>query len=110
MFESLRKAMLIGLGAAAMSRDKLRQAIDDLVARGEVTTEEGRKLYDELAARAEEERSNWSERITKQLRDMLRNLGLAEASQISALEAKIDALEQRLNEIAPCRPGRESSD
>ncbi len=109
MFETLRKAMLIGLGAAAMSRDKLRQAIDELVAKGEVTREEGRKLYDELVARADDERRNWSERVANQLRDMLKNLGLAEANQVSALEAKIDALERRLDEITPGRRRRPST-
>jgi len=104
MFESLRRMMLFSLGAADMAADKMRQMIDDFVARGEVTVEEGRKLYDEFAARAEEQRRTATERIRNQVRDMLKELGVADRAQMAAIESRIEGLENKLEEISKALP------
>ncbi|MHB1000204.1 MAG: phasin family protein [Armatimonadota bacterium] len=100
MFETLRKVMLFGLGAAAMSRDKMQQAIDDLVARGEVTIDEGKKLYDELSSRVEEQGRTANEQIKSQIRDTLKDMGVADRTQIAMLESRIEALEMRVRELS----------
>ncbi len=100
MFESLRKMMLIGLGAADMAADKLKQTVDDFVERGEISMEEGRKLYSELLSRADEQRKTANERIKNQVRDILRELGVADRTQIAMLESRIDALERKIDQAA----------
>lgn len=101
MFNAFRKVMLMGLGAAAMSRDKIREIVDELVAKGEVSREEGKKLYEELMAKAEEEGRNLNERIRGQIRGALKDLGLAERSQVAALERRIAKIEKKLEALAP---------
>lgn len=99
MFESLRKLMYIGLGAAVMSRDKVKQAIDEMVSRGEVSAEEGRKLYDEMISRAEEETRNLNDRIRGQVRQYLTEAGIADRNQIEVLARRVDALEYRIDQL-----------
>lgn len=99
MLESLRKLMYIGLGAAAMSRDKVKQAIDEMVSRGEVSSEEGHKLYDEIMNRAEEEARSLNDRIKSQVRQYLTDAGVADRSQIEALASRIDELERRIDQV-----------
>ena len=108
MFETLRKLLLFGLGAAAVSADKIREVVDDLVKRGEITAEEGRKMYEELMCRTEEERRKLNERIRAQIRDTLKEIGVADRTQIAALETRIAALEQKIETMsaAPPRPGK----
>ena len=110
MFETLRKAMLFGVGAAAMSWDKVRQVIDDLVERGEITTEEGKKLYTELTARIEEEGRSMNERIRTQVRTMLKELGVADRAQVAMLESRIEALERKIHESAATQGGPETAE
>lgn len=100
MFESLRKMMLIGVGAADMATDKLRQMVDDFVERGEISMEEGRKLYNELMSRADEQRRTANERIKSQVRDILKELGVADRTQIAMLESRIDSLERKIDQMA----------
>jgi len=104
MLETLRKVLLLGLGAAAVSADKIREVIDDLVKRGEMTAEEGRKLCAEMLARSEEERRKLNERIREQIRDMLKELGVADRTQVAAMEERIAALEQKVGELGPEKP------
>lgn len=98
MFEMIRKVMFVGMGAAAMSWDKMREMLDDLVSRGDLTAEEGKKLYSEMTQRAEEQGRDASQRMNAQLRQMLADLGVASGDRISALERRIEALEQRIRE------------
>lgn len=63
MFSSLKKTLLASLGAVAFTRDRLQQAIDDLVARGAITREQGKKVFENLIARGEEESEELSRRI-----------------------------------------------
>ncbi|HET6453377.1 MAG TPA: phasin family protein [Armatimonadota bacterium] len=100
MFESLRKMMLIGVGAADMAADKLRQMVDDFVERGEISMEEGRKLYNELLSRADEQRQTANERIKTQVRETLKDLGVADRTQVAMLESRIDSLERKIDQMA----------
>lgn len=96
MFETLRRAVLFGLGAADMAADKIRQSVDELVARGEMSADEGRKLYDEMTSRVEEQGRSLNDRVKSQVRTMLREMGVADRAQIAMLESRIEALERRL--------------
>ena len=100
MFEQLRKMMLIGVGAADMAADKLRQMVDDFVERGEISMEEGKNLYSELISRADEQRKSANERIKNQIRNTLKELGVADRTQIAMLESRIDALERKIDQMA----------
>ena len=99
MLENLRKMLYLGLGAAAMSRDKIRELIDDLEKRGDVTAEEGKKLYAEVTSRAEEQGRAMNERIRTQICDSLKGMGLADRNQIGLLESRFEALERKVNEL-----------
>lgn len=99
MFETIRKVMYLGLGAAAVSVDMARKWIDDLVARGEITRDEGRKLYEEYVSRIEEEGRKLDERIRGQVRDVLREMGLADQSQFTMLETRVAVLERKVEEL-----------
>lgn len=97
MFDALRRAMLFGLGAADMAADKIRQAVDDMVARGEMSADEGRSFYEEVTSRLEEQGRGLNERIRGQMRSMLKEMGVADRSQIAMLESRVETLERRLN-------------
>ncbi|MEE1297077.1 MAG: phasin family protein [Bifidobacterium sp.] len=50
--EGLRKVFLAGVGALATTADKGREIINDLVQRGELTVDQGKKLNSELSHKA----------------------------------------------------------
>lgn len=46
--EGVKKIMLAGIGAVAVTAERSRELIDELVAKGELTVEQGRILNEEL--------------------------------------------------------------
>ena len=96
MFETLRRLMYFGLGAAAMSADKFKQFVDELVSRGDVTAEEGKKLYEEYTSRLEDEGKSVNEKLRSQVQSMMREMGLADRGQIAMLETRVAALERKI--------------
>ena len=99
MFETARKAMYIGMGAAAMSWDRMKEMIDDMVSQGDITADEGKRLYTEFTSKAEEHGKHASDRMRSQMREMLTDMGVAEQSYVASLERRIDALEMRLSHL-----------
>ena len=49
--ESLKKLLLIGIGTAAVTAEKSKEVLDDLVKKGELTVEQGKVLNKELKQR-----------------------------------------------------------
>ncbi|MBR2729660.1 MAG: hypothetical protein IKD92_07350 [Lachnospiraceae bacterium] len=46
--DGLKKFLLVGIGAAAITVEKSQQIVDDLVKKGEITVEQGKELNKEL--------------------------------------------------------------
>ena len=46
--DGLKKIILLGIGAAAMTAEKSQQIVDELVKKGELTVEQGKELNQEL--------------------------------------------------------------
>ncbi len=46
--DGLKKLVLMGIGAAALTAEKSQQLVDELVKRGEITVEQGKELNQEL--------------------------------------------------------------
>ena len=49
--EGIRKALMAGIGIAAVTVEKSKDIIDEMVKKGEVTIEEGKKLKEEMKAK-----------------------------------------------------------
>ena len=96
MMDLLKKTLAFGMGAAALSAEKLKQFADDMVARGEMTSEEAGKFVDDVSKRADDEKRTVQEWVREQMSKMLQQVGAAESARVEALEQRIAALEERL--------------
>lgn len=97
MWDLLKKSLAFGIGAAAITGDRLREIVDEAVSRGEMSTEDGKKFLDEARTRGEEERQNMQNWIREQVTRILREAGAAEKSHVETLEKRIMELEKRLS-------------
>ena len=52
--DNMKKIMLAGIGAVAVTAEKSREVIDELVTKGELTVEQGKILNEELKHRVKE--------------------------------------------------------
>ncbi len=95
IFEIIRNAMLAGFGA----QEKVKEFVDELVKKGELSESQGAKLVKEWAEKAEK----GSEDITKTLSDVvartLEKMNLPTKEDIEALDKKLKALSTRVKKI-----------
>ncbi len=100
MTNFIEKGMLLGLGVLTLTRDKVAQAVNNLVEEGEVQEEEAANIIDKLVARGEEERQELRRLIREELDKARASVPLATRKDIEVLSEKIDALSDRLDDIS----------
>ena len=95
----LKRTFDFGLGAAALSVEKLKSFADEMVSRGEMTSDDARKFVDDVAAKADEQKRSLNEWIAEQVSKVLQQAGAAEAAHVDRLETRVSSLERRVTEL-----------
>jgi poly(hydroxyalkanoate) granule-associated protein len=116
VFEVLRKLMLAGVGAMALSRDEAEQFVNRLVERGELAQKDAQKLIDESMERfrhtaqppAEHLQANVANlgtQVETSLEQFLNRLNIPSKRDIDELSAKIAQLAARVEELRRTQDG-----
>ncbi len=101
--EELKKIVLAGIGAVAVTAEKSREIVDELVKKGEITVAEGKVLNEELTRKMKDKvhdviRDHVSVTVTKTeeqtAQDVLNHLDKMSAEELSAIKAKLAELEK----------------
>ena len=94
MIDLVKKMLLIGVGLASMTREKLEEIASDLVKKGELTEKEGRELIDEMMAKSKDAKTEMESWIEKLLTDTLNRLNIPTRKDIQELKQRIAILEK----------------
>ena len=101
--EDLKKIMLAGIGAVAVTSEKSMELIDDLVKKGQVTVEKGKELNEELKRNIKTKVQDTINEhvnvtvVTKEDENILDKLDTLSEEELQAIKAKLDALEKQKN-------------
>lgn len=98
MFETLRDAAKIGMGAIWLSRENIRTFTDELIEMGRVSKEEGERLFEEIGDSQEEYKSKLNELVDSAVQKALDTSGLARKSQVEELRNRVAELELKLKD------------
>jgi polyhydroxyalkanoate synthesis regulator phasin len=96
IWDALERAAYTGLGLAALTKDKLDEAVETLKKERGLTDDEGRRLAEELKDGAETARRNLDDRVDAAVERAYRRLNLATRADIETLQARIEELEGQL--------------
>gem|GEM_PF-795345 len=107
MIETIKKAVLAGVGAAAITTEKAEKALGELVEKGKLSATEARDAAKKVADSGKEEFESASETLQGKFEDLLARAGRGQKERIEALETKVAALEERL---AALEGGQEGED
>ncbi len=94
--DAMKKVMLIGVGLAAATRDKIEEVIGELVKKGELSEKEGREMAEALLERSKKIKDEMEKKIEKGVADALARLNIPTRKDWSDLKARIEALEKEL--------------
>jgi polyhydroxyalkanoate synthesis regulator phasin len=98
---------LVGVGAAALTKDRVQGLVEEFVRRGELSSEEGRDLVDKLVHRSRDEARSAMKKADSSVQSTLKDLGLATRREVDDLEMRVRQLEHRLSLLEPVAGGAE---
>ncbi len=96
MIEIVRKTFLAGVGAAAMTLDRVEQMAREIANAAQLSTEKGQAFVDEAVARAEKARADLQATIQRVVNENLARTNVATREDIAQLIARIEKLEREL--------------
>jgi polyhydroxyalkanoate synthesis regulator phasin len=89
-------ALLAGVGAVALTKDRADELVQELVGKGKLTSDDARELVDEVMGRWRGEAVRMSERAGTTFASLFRELGLITRREYEELELRLAQVEHRL--------------
>jgi polyhydroxyalkanoate synthesis regulator phasin len=93
VMEIIRNALLAGFGV----QEKVKEFIDDLVKRGELSESEGAKLVKEWSEKVEKNTADIGKSLNEVVTKALERMKLPSKDDITKLNEKVDALSGRVS-------------
>jgi len=100
MSETLRKLGLIGIGVLAITEEKIKQTVDELIEKGEMNREEGKSLVQELLTENKKQMQELGDRISEDVQNAVDRSKIATKDDVARLEEKIAELENAVRELS----------
>jgi len=94
MDEYTRKLALLGIGIAALTREKAEEIVNEFVETGDLSEDDGKKMVKDLMSSSTKHRSALEKKIEDEVKNAAAKLNLASKDDIKRLERKIAALEK----------------
>jgi polyhydroxyalkanoate synthesis regulator phasin len=94
MLDIVRKTLLLGIGLAAMTRDKIEEVAKKIAEEDKLSEEEGRKLAEDLLNQSDEARKNLKEQVEKFVDNTLDKLKSQSRKDLQNLEERVAKLEK----------------
>ena len=96
MFESLERLILLQIGAAAVTRERVQEAVNRLIEQGRMEREEGRAVVEDVLSRARERSSGTRSLIDASVQQGLRGAGIPNREAYEDLLFRVEQLEHRV--------------
>ena len=93
MFELLEKAILTGLGAAALSQKMAEEFVKDLKEKYKVSEDEGKAFLDKLQDMAKEGRAKLSAAAEEEVKKAMDRMGVVSREEFLRLQKRVELLE-----------------
>jgi polyhydroxyalkanoate synthesis regulator phasin len=111
MLDTLERLILLQIGAASVTRERVQEAVNRLIEQGRMEREEGRTVVDDVVSRARERSTGARSLIDASVQQGLRGAGLPNRESYEDLLFRIEQLEYRIRllEDRPMPPSEESA-
>ena len=96
MLDTLERLILLQIGAAAVTRERVQEAVNRLIEQGRMEREEGRAVVEDVLSRARERSSGTRGLIDASVQQGLRGFGIPNREAYEDLLFRIEQLEHRV--------------
>lgn len=94
METTLKKLILAGIGTMAVTYEKSKEVVDELVKKGEIAVGDGKELNEELKRKIGKRAEQGREFSEEGFRKIVSGMGFATEKEIEELRERIEKLEQ----------------
>jgi len=96
MLDTLERLILLQIGAAAVTRERVQEAVNRLIEQGRMEREEGRAVVEDVVTRARERSTGARSLIDASVQQGLRGAGVPNREAYEDLLFRIEQLEYRV--------------
>ncbi|MCL0061014.1 phasin family protein [Dehalococcoidia bacterium] len=93
MLDLMKKGILIGIGVASLTKDRVEELVEKIAEESKLSEEEGRKLVKELLEKSEEARKEFQDQVGKRVKEALNAMDIPSREELQNLKARIEKLE-----------------
>ncbi len=105
MKDFFRKTFLFSVGAATVTKEKIEEFVEDLIQKGQASEKDRTRLVEEYLQKLKDQEKEFTQRMKNLIIKTLAEMGIPTREELNALEARIAALEAKLQE-SPTKPKR----
>jgi polyhydroxyalkanoate synthesis regulator phasin len=102
--ETFERLILLQIGAAAATRERIEEVVENLIDQGRLQREEGKTLVDQVMGRARERSSGARSLVDATAQQGLRRAGLPTREDYEDMVFRVEQLEHRVRMLED-RPG-----
>jgi len=96
LVDTLLKA---GIGLFAMTEEKVKKFVDELVEKGEISGSRSKTLAEEIAKRFEKGREEWTNRFGQEMRKILSGLDIPTRSEVEMIKEDLREIKRELKRL-----------
>ncbi|MCT8978731.1 hypothetical protein N4T77_19275 [Clostridium sp. CX1] len=100
MVNELKNLFLAGIGSAAYTYEKASKLIDDMVAKGKLTIDEGKDLSEELKRNVKDKTAQYKPLTKEDIISILKEMDYASKTDISIINQRLSVLEEKMKDKA----------
>lgn len=97
--EIFRKMALFGIGAIAISQEKIEEFTQEMIKKGEMNREEGKKFVNEVLSEKDRQRKEIEEKITKKVKEVIGSSGVAMKKDTEDLSKRMEKIETAFEKL-----------
>ncbi|MCL7489197.1 MAG: hypothetical protein M8357_13600 [Desulfobulbaceae bacterium] len=92
MQEMIKNLFYLGAGAAFVTKEKIEELKNELVEKGKMTQDEGKKFVDELMKKSEDMKKEIDDKINRTVTERLEKMNVATGDDLADLRQQIQEL------------------
>jgi polyhydroxyalkanoate synthesis regulator phasin len=96
MEDLFKKFLYTGVGLVSHNAEMLQKNLNDLIEKGKLTEEEGRKVVDDLVDDTNHKKEEFEDRLRGMVDSILKKVDLPSREELSDLKSRIAELEEEL--------------
>lgn len=101
----IERTFLVGVGAAALTKERIQGLVEEFVRRGQLSGDEGREMVDRLVSRSKTEAQSALKKADSSLHGAYRDMGLATRRELEDVDFRLRQLEHRIRLLEAATDG-----